>query len=215
MNEVVIQAEPRESTGKNASRRLRHEKKIPAVVYGGGREPEGVVLDPRTVEAALSSDRGLNSLIHLRIGDRELKRMVMIRDIQRHPVTDLLLHADFVRIDMEKKVQVSVPISLTGVALGVKNEGGMLDFVNRSIEIEVFPNLIPGEIELDVSELHLGQHLEASDVDLPEGATLLTPPTETICTVTGHKEEAEPTDEDLDEAAEVDAGDAADATPKE
>jgi len=192
-NEVTIQVQPREGQGKNESRRLRRAGLIPAVVYGGGRDPEGVIVDPRPIAAVLDSERGRNTLIHLRIGDRELKRMVMIREIQRHPVTERILHADFVRVELDRKVDVTVPVNLLGTPVGVKSEGAMLEFVHREVLIRVLPSAIPDRIDADVAELHLGQHLEAADLKLPEGAELLTPPTETIATVVVKAKVEEPT----------------------
>ena len=124
--QIVIEVEPRETLGKNASRRLRRAGLIPAVVYGGGREPVGVQVDPRPVEAALHSPMGLNTLIQLKLAGRDLRRMVLVREIQRHPVTEQLLHVDFVRVEMDRKIEVSVPVELVGTPVGVKNEGGIV-----------------------------------------------------------------------------------------
>jgi large subunit ribosomal protein L25 len=196
--EFHVQVMEREELGKNASRRLRARGMIPAVVYGGGREPVGVEVDPRPVEAVLGSEKGLNSLIHLKLGDRELKRRVLLRDVQRHPVTEQLLHADFVRVEMDQVVDSAIPIELVGEPIGVKDEGGLLDFVSRSVDVRCFPGDIPTALTIDVSHLHVGQHVEASELPVPEKVELLTPPTDTICTVYGKK--AEPLPEELEEA---------------
>jgi large subunit ribosomal protein L25 len=198
--QVQLQVDSRSDRGgSGASRRLRRAGKVPAVVYGGGVAPEAVELDPRPILALLGSESGRNTLIQLRIGERELKRMVMLREVQWHPVTGRLLHADFVRVEMDKKIAVDVAIHALGVPLGVKNEGGTLDLVHRTIRIKVLPNAIPDFIEVDVSELHAGQHIEASEVKLPAGAELAMPPHETIVTVLGKTAEPEP------EAAPADA----------
>lgn len=188
-NEVTIASTPRDTVGKNESRRLRRQGLIPCVVYGGGREPEGVAVDPRPLETVLASERSKNTLIHLRIGDRELKRMVLIREIQRHPVTDRLMHADFVRVEMDRKTDVAIPIVAIGIPAGVKNEGGMLQYVHRELPIRVLPAEIPEHVEIDVSELHVGQHVSAGQLRLPEGAELLMPPAEAVITVVGKKAE--------------------------
>jgi large subunit ribosomal protein L25 len=187
--EVTIEVQHREGSGKNESRRVRRAGLIPAVVYGGGREAEGVVVDPRPIGAVLESERGKNTLIHLRIGDRELKRMVMIREIQRHPVTDRILHADFVRVEMDRKTEVNVPIHLLGTPVGVTSEGGMVEWVHRAIAIRVLPGDIPEHLEADVSELHVGQHLEAGQLNLPSGAELMVPAGETVITILAKKAE--------------------------
>ncbi len=183
--QVTIQVQPREEKGKNESRRLRRQGLVPAVVYGGGREPEGVAVDPRPLEAVLLTERGKNTLLHLRIGDRDLKRAVLMREIQRHPVTDRILHADFVRVEMDNKTEVDVPIVAAGIATGVKSEGGLLEFIHRTVTVRCLPADIPQHIEADVTELHVGQHLEAGELTLPAGVELAMPATETLLTISG------------------------------
>lgn len=189
--EVTIEVQHREGAGKNESRRVRRAGLVPAIVYGGGRDPEGVVVDPRPIDSVLNSERGKNTLIHLRIGDRELKRLVMIREIQRHPVTDRILHADFVRVELDRKTEVRVPIQAVGIPLGVKNEGGMLEWVHREVPIRVLPGNIPEHLVADVSALHVGQHLEAGQLTLPEGVELMIPANDTVITIIGKKAEEE------------------------
>ncbi len=199
MNEQIhIEVAERVGTGKNESRRLRASGKIPAVVYGGGREPVAVEVDPRPVEAILESPTGLNSLINLRLGGRELKRMVMLRQIQRHPVTERIEHADFVRVEMDKPLTLQVPVELVGVPVGVKTEGGLVDFVTREVTIKVLPDRIPGTLIGRIEDLHIGQHLEAGDLELPEDVELLTPPTHTIANCTGKPVEEEVVSEEVE-----------------
>ncbi len=209
MSQVVnFEVTPREEFGKNAAGRARRTGLVPAVVYGGGREPQGVLVDPRRIEGVLHQESGLNTLIHLKIGDRELKRMVLIRDIQRHPVTERILHADFVRVEMDQKIEVAIPVHVIGTAVGVKNEGGLLEMVNRTVLVRCLPSAIPDHVELDVSDLHNNQHLEAKDVPLPEGVELAAIPNEVIVTVLGKQiEEAKPA------AEEEAAAEAAEAAP--
>lgn len=211
MSQIVnFEVTPREEFGKNAAGRARRTGLVPAVVYGGGREPQGVLVDPRRIESVLHSESGLNTLIHLKVGERELKRMVLIREIQRHPVTERILHADFVRVEMDRKIEVSVPIHVVGTAPGVKNEGGLLEMVNRTVLVRCLPAEIPDHLELDVSELHNNQHLEAKDVPLPAGIELAATPNEVIVTVLGKQaEEAKPAAE-----AEAVAGTEAATTPE-
>jgi large subunit ribosomal protein L25 len=210
--EFHVQVLERQELGKNAARRLRARGMIPAVVYGGGREPVGVEVDPRPVEAVIGSEKGLNTLIHLKLGERELKRRVLLRDVQRHPVTEQLLHADFVRVEMDQVVDSTVPIELVGEPVGVKDEGGMVDFVSRSVDIRCLPGDIPASLTVDIGHLHVGQHIEASQLPLPDKVELLTPPTDTICTVYGKKAEALP--EEI-EAAEAEAAEAEAAAEEE
>jgi len=194
MSQVVnFEVTPREEFGKNAAGRARRSGFVPAVVYGGGREPQGVLVDPRLIEGVMHSERGLNTLIHLKIGDRELKRMVLIREVQRHPVTERVTHADFVRIEMDKKIEVAVPVHIVGTAVGVKSEGGMLEVVNRSVFVRCLPAEIPDFVEVDVTELHDGQHLEAKDVPLPTGVELVAHANDVIVTILSRQaEEAKP-----------------------
>ena len=204
MSQVVnFEVTPREEFGKNAAGRARRSGYVPAVVYGGGREPQGVLVDPRLIESVMHSERGLNTLIHLKIGEHELKRMVLIREVQRHPVTERVTHADFVRVEMDKKVEVAIPVHIIGTAPGVKSEGGMLELVNRAVFVRCLPGDIPDFVEVDVSELHNNQHIEARDVALPAGIELAAHPNDVIVTILGKQaEEAKP-------AAEAEAAPAA------
>ncbi|NJN64499.1 MAG: 50S ribosomal protein L25 [Acidobacteria bacterium] len=204
--EVIIECQLREGVGTNDARRLRHAKTIPAVVYGGGRDPQPVVVDPRPIELVLESETGLNTLIHLRVSGRDLRRMVLIRQVQRHPVTERLLHCDFLRVEMDQPIDVAVPLAFVGVPEGVKNEGGVVQYIHREINVRVLPSKIPAHIDVDISALHTGQHLEAGDVPLPEGCELLMPPGETLCTVVGKGAE--------ETAAAPEGGEAAGTTPE-
>jgi len=194
MSQVVnFEVTPREEFGKNAAGRARRSGYVPAVVYGGGREPQGVLVDPRLIESVMHSERGLNTLIHLKIGEHELKRMVLIREVQRHPVTERVTHADFVRVEMDKKIEVAIPVHIIGTAPGVKSEGGMLELVNRAVFVRCLPGDIPDFVEVDVSELHNNQHIEARDVALPAGIELAAHPNDVIVTILGKQaEEAKP-----------------------
>jgi large subunit ribosomal protein L25 len=168
-----IKAEKREIFGKNASRRLRRKGMIPAVIYGSDTSNVPLTLKKQDIFMILRSDTGENTVFQVSF-DSE-KRDVMIKELQRDPVTDEVLHADFVHIAMDKAVRVSVPVVSVGEAVGVKTEGGFVDFVTREIEIECLPKDIPEEIEIDISGLHLRQSLKAGDIALPEGVKLLTP----------------------------------------
>jgi large subunit ribosomal protein L25 len=167
-----IKAEKREIIGKNASRRLRREGMIPAVLYGGGSSNVPLTLKKQDVFMILRSDTGENTVFQVSF-DSEI-RDVMIKELQRDPVTDEILHADFVHIAMDKVIQVSVPLVSVGEAVGVKTEGGFVDFITREVEVECFPKDIPEHIEIDISGLHLRQSLKAGDITLPEGVKIIT-----------------------------------------
>jgi large subunit ribosomal protein L25 len=167
-----IKAEKREIIGKNASRRLRREGMIPAVLYGGGSSNVPLTLKKQDVFMILRSDTGENTVFQVSF-DSEI-RDVMIKELQRDPVTDEILHADFVHIAMDKVIKVSVPLVSVGEAVGVKTEGGFVDFITREVEVECFPKDIPEHIEIDISGLHLRQSLKAGDITLPEGVKIIT-----------------------------------------
>ena len=167
-----IKAEKREIFGKNASRRLRREGMIPAVLYGGGSSNVPLTLKKQDVFMILRSDTGENTVFQVSFDSES--RDVMIKELQRDPVTDEILHADFVHIAMDKVIQVSVPLVSVGEAVGVKTEGGFVDFITREVEIECLPKDIPERIEIDISGLHLRQSLKAVDITLPEGVKLIT-----------------------------------------
>ena len=189
MSELRIEVEPRDKTGKNANRRVRARGKIPAVVYGGGKESVAIELDRKTFVETMRPGVGDNPLFLLKLGDKE--RHAMIRDIQIDPVSRMVIHIDFQRIVMDQKVRVAVTVELVGVAAGVK-EGGMLDFVTREVHVECLPGDIPKSIEHDVTGLKIGEHVEAKDLRLPQGITLLDEPERVIASL-GHArtEEAE------------------------
>jgi large subunit ribosomal protein L25 len=167
-----IKAEKRDIFGKNASRRLRKAGMLPAVLYGGDTSNVPLTLKKQDVFMILRSDTGENTVFQVSF-DSE-RRDVMIKELQRDPVTDEILHADFVHIAMDKAIRIFVPVVSVGEAVGVKTEGGFVDFVTREVEIECLPKDIPEQIEIDISGLHLRQSFKARDVVLPEGVKLIT-----------------------------------------
>jgi large subunit ribosomal protein L25 len=168
---MTLEVQPREQTGKNANRRSRAAGKIPAVVYGGSKESVSIEVDRKTLIDMLKGHSGENPIFLLKLGDKE--RHAMIRHTQIHPLSRQVIHIDFQRVLMDQKVRVAVPIELTGTAFGVKTEAGILDFVTREVHVECLPGQIPKHFEVDVTELHVGQHVEARELQLPEGVVLL------------------------------------------
>jgi large subunit ribosomal protein L25 len=167
--ESTLNAVKREEFGKNAMHRLRSQGLIPAVLYGGtpggdGQRPaaQAIAVDPKVLHKILHSGLGANTLIGLRVDNDESR--VMIREFQLDPVTHALLHADFYRIALDKRVVVKVPVLLRGEARGVKQQGGLLDFVHREVEVECLPADIPEHIEVDVSELMLNQSVRLREI---------------------------------------------------
>jgi large subunit ribosomal protein L25 len=166
--EAILEAVKRATKGKNEARRLRAAGKIPAVLYGAQKAgdapaPEQVSVDPKPFMRILHSASGLNTLITLRVQDGNEAR-VLVKNVQLDPITHHLLHADFFRVNMDRKINVTVPITLRGEARGVKVDGGVLDFVHREIEVQVLPANIPDSIEIDITELGIGDAVHVRDL---------------------------------------------------
>ncbi len=174
MSESALQAEVREETGKGIGRRLRSSGRIPAVLYGRGVENVRLSIEPRALERALSSSHaGMNTLFDLRVKGRAGETVVLVKDLQRDPVRGSLVHADFYQVDLTQTIEVSVPIHVVGTAKGVSLDGGILDFPLREITIECLPRAIPDRIDVDVTELMVGDSVHVRDLALPEGVKLL------------------------------------------
>ena len=167
MPEAVLDAVKRSTKGKNEARRLRAAGKIPATLYGAQKAgeqpaPESIAVDPKPFMRILHSASGLNTLISLKLQGGDAR--VLVKNVQLDPVTHHLLHADFYRVNMDRKIQVTVPIQLTGESRGVKQDGGVLDFVHREIVVEVLPANIPDSISVDVSDLGIGDSVHVRDL---------------------------------------------------
>ena len=178
--DATLEAVKREGRGKNEANRLRASGQIPAVVYGSrtdGKAPEGVPVsvDPKQVLRILHSDSGANTLITLKVpGTAEAR--VMVKEYQLDPITHQLLHADFYQLALDKAITVTVPVTLKGEPKGVKQQGGLLDFVTREIQLQVLPTEIPEHIDVDVSELMLNQSIRLRDLALDDKWKTVTPP---------------------------------------
>ena len=166
--DATLQAERRSGRGKNEARRLRAQGKIPAVVYGAekGKAVE-IAVDPKVLMRILHSESGVNTLIGLQLDGGDTR--VLVKEYQLDPITHKLLHTDFYQVAMDKALTITVPIVLKGEAPGVKQQGGIVDFVNREMEIEVLPGDIPENIAVDISELLLNQGVRVRDLKT-EGA---------------------------------------------
>lgn len=169
-----IKSEIRNVFGKNASRRIRQEGMIPAILYGADTVSIPLTLNKKDVFAILKAETGENTIF--RISFNSETRNTMIKELQKDPVTDEILHADLIQIVMDNVISVSVPIVLVGEAVGVKAEGGFVDFVTREVEIECLPKNIPEQLEIDISSLHLHQSLKVEDLSSPGEITLVTDP---------------------------------------
>lgn len=190
----VLEAQPRAAGNKNDARRVRRGGKIPAVLYGAGKQATAVSLDPRQVSRILHSASGHNTIFDLTLDGGE-RTKAMIVDWQYEPIKGSLLHIDLKRVAMDQKLRVQVPIVLKGEAAGVKQEGGILEQLLREVEIECLPTDIPSSIEADVSHLIHGMVLRVSD--LPHAANLkfLSDANRPVAHVISVKEEVAPTPE--------------------
>lgn len=183
MSEMSLQVDKREKTGKGGCRQARMRGQIPAVVYGSGKDSVPIQVNRKTFIEMMRKAGSENPILLLKLSDTGQERHAMIREMQRNPVSRQVIHIDFQRIEMTDKIRVTVPVELTGTAYGVKVEGGLIDFVVREVHIECLPGDIPKHLELDVTEMHAGQHAEAKDLKLPSGVTLLDEPERVIMSV--------------------------------
>ena len=188
--QLTLEVQPRTDMGKNANRRLRTAGKVAGVVYGLDLPPQKVQLERRQIVTMLREGATENSIFLLRMKGSD-DHHTMIRELQVDPIDRRILHIDFQRIDLTEKVTVKVEIDVVGIAAGVKNDGGILDFVTREVEVECLPTQIPDKLSLDVSALLIGQHLEAKDLTLPDGVVLIEEPNRVIVSVSVAKAEEE------------------------
>lgn len=172
-----IKGEKREVFGKNASRRLRRNGMIPVILYGAKDVNIPLTLNKKDVFQILRSESGENTVFEVSFNSETMN--AMIKDLQKNLVTDEIIHADLIQIALDKAIRVSVPVVTVGDAVGVKTEGGFVDFITREIEIECLPKDIPEQIEIDISELHLRQSFKVEEVVLPGEIKLISDP-ETI-----------------------------------
>ncbi len=169
-----IKANKREIFGKNASRRLRREGMIPAVIYGAREVTVSLDLKKKEIFKILRAETGENTIFQISFDSES--RDAMIKELQRDPVTAEILHADFIQITMDKTVRISVPVVTVGEAVGVKTEGGFIDLMTREVELECLPKDIPENIKIEISDLHLHQSFKVEDIAPVEGVEILSAP---------------------------------------
>jgi large subunit ribosomal protein L25 len=170
---IHLNAELRSDSGKGASRRLRHQGQVPAIVYGGKRDPAMITIAHNEFLHELENEAIYTQVIELRVGDR--RQEVILRDLQRHPYKNRLLHADFFRIDRNTPIKVVVPVHVNNSenCVGVKQDGGMLTQQIAEIEIIALPKDLPEYLEVDAEHLHLGETLHLTDIVMPEGVQIV------------------------------------------
>jgi large subunit ribosomal protein L25 len=187
--DTIVTAQPRASRGKNEARRTRRAGLIPAVVYGAFKDPVSVSVSPKDIGKIIHSKTGHNSIFDVDIEGVE-RTPVIVADEQYDPIRGHLLHIDLRRIDLARKLRVAVPVHVTGEAKGVKQQGGVLDVVTRTIEIECIPDDIPNQFDVDVTELMIGGVIRVSELALKTGVRVLTAGEAVIAHVVGIREEA-------------------------
>jgi large subunit ribosomal protein L25 len=178
MSEIVLSADTTRKTGTRPSRRLRREKRVPAVVYGLSQDAVSIDVAWVDLREALTTDAGVNAVIHLEIGGE--KQMSIVKDIQRHPVRRDVTHVDFLRIDPDQDVTVDVPLMMIGEAKAVTDADGMVDQNLFSLTVNAAPDSIPNELEVDISALTIGDSLRVADILLPVGVTTEVDPEEMV-----------------------------------
>ena len=180
--EVTVAAEARATRGKNAARRTRRAGMVPAVLYGAYKDAVSISVDPKNIAKILRSKTGHNTIFNLNVEGIETTP-VMVVDGQYDPIRSNLLHVDLKRIDLTKRIRVSVPVVTQGEAKGIKLQGGLLEVVAREIEIDCLPDEIPEHFTVDVTELMIGQSQRAGDIPLTGSMKLLSPPEAVIAHV--------------------------------
>ena len=203
--DITVAADVRETRGKNEAHRTRRAGKIPAVVYGAPQDPISVAVNPREILRIVGSATGSNTIFNLQVNGSE-PTPVMVVDRQIDPVRGTLLHADFKRIDLTKRLRVAVPVHTFGEPKGVKQQGGLLDVITRSIEIECLPDDIPEKFTMDLSDLMIGQSKRASDIALSGSMKLVSAPDSVIAHVVTHRGGEEEAAAPADAAATPAAG---------
>jgi large subunit ribosomal protein L25 len=187
--DTIVPALPRASRGKNEARRLRVSGRIPAVVYGAFKDPVAISLNPKDITKIIHSKTGHNSIFDINIEGVETTP-VIVADEAYEPIRGHLLHIDLRRIDLTRKLRVSVPVHISGESKGVKQQGGVLDVVTRTVEIECIPDDIPNHFDVNVTELMIGNAIRVSELETKEGVRILTAGEAVVAHVVGIKEDA-------------------------
>ena len=192
MKTIELSVEKRPTTGKNEARRDRAAGRVPAVVYGAGKANVPISVDRKALSDVFREGAGENAIFLLKLSGSDQSRHAMIREMQRDPVSRKPLHIDFVRVLMDVKITLKVPIEIVGVARGVKTDFGILDIVTREIEIECLPSNIPAHLSVDVTELGIGDAIRVSEIPAAAGVTIVDNPEKVVVHVAHPTREEEP-----------------------
>lgn len=211
-----ITAEKREGLGKSVTRKLRAAKKLPAVLYGEGKESQALLLSAEEVGKVLSDSHARSSVITLSVVEdgKTADKNVLIKEVQRHPVQDFLYHVDFLEVAMDKEITLNVPVELTGTAEGIKM-GGILQFLARELKVTCLPANIPAQVKVDITPLNIGDAIHVRDLVPPAGVKFVFDSNFTVVSVVSPAAEEAPTAVAEGEAAAAAApGAAAKAEPE-
>jgi large subunit ribosomal protein L25 len=172
--EITITVEAREGRGSGEAGRMRHQGRVPSVLYGGDKPPVAISVDEHAVKEILKGAAGENTIFLLKLEDTDEERLAMIKELQTDPISGQFVHIDFIRITRGHKLTVKMPVELVGDSVGVRH-GGRIDFVTREVELEILPREMFDKLVLDISHLEVGEHMTVADLvsQLPENATLL------------------------------------------
>src|SRR5450432_4746492 len=189
-------AEFREMQGKGASRRLRHDGKVPAILYGGHSEAKALTLSDQKLLIMLDNEHFYSTILSLKVGDQT--QAAILKDVQRHPFKNAIVHVDFQRVEENEKIRISIPLHFTGAAAspGVKSQGGIVSHMRNETEVSCLPKDLPEFIEVDISGLSLNESIHLSQLKIPEGVTLVELAKDDVAIVAIHSpraEEPEPT----------------------
>lgn len=187
MATASLNATPRQQGGKGAARKLRAAGQVPGVIYGHGREPQPLTVNAREFDRLAERVRITSTVIELALDGRTAR--TLIRELQRDPMRRSVLHIDFQELVAGEKIVVSVPLRFVGTAVGVKNDGGILEEVIHQVDVRVDPANIPDHIDVDVTELTIGHGLHVSDLKLPAGVEVQQDPEQTVAIVSAPKAE--------------------------
>ena len=186
-----LDAEFRETQGKGASRRLRHEGKVPAILYGGHSDARRLSLSHQKLLILLDNERFYSTILNLKVGEQ--KQAAILKDVQRHPFKNAILHIDFQRVEDNEKIRISIPLHFKGEAVspGVKTQGGLVSHIRTEVEVSCLPKDLPEFIEVDLSGLSLNESLHLSQLKIPEGVQLVDLAKEDAAVVTIYSPRAE------------------------
>jgi large subunit ribosomal protein L25 len=191
-----LDAEFRETQGKGASRRLRHEGKVPAILYGGHLGARALTLSHQKLALMLDNERFYSTILSLRVGDQN--QAAILKDVQRHPFKNAIVHVDYQRVEENEKIRISIPLHFKGASVspGVKNQGGLVSHMRTEVEVSCLPKDLPEFVEVDISGLSLNESIHLSQLKVPEGVILVEVAKEDAAVVAIHSpraEEPEPT----------------------